>query len=88
MYIKLLPRTYLIQKKIDVKSNLIFAIGILNEPYVQSKIKKQLKLLKKSNMRELFSLDDDFFNVIEEFLSNPGSKKKLLAEMEVYLKHL
>ncbi len=85
-FIRFMSGSYLVKKKIDVKDSCINLITSLNQSYLQKKFKKQLKLLKSHQMRELFHLDDDFFNVVEEFLADPHQKQKLLAEMEAYIK--
>lgn len=83
-----LPSNYLAKRKERAKESLFDMLKPVNYRHSQRKMKRPLAFLKNKKMRELFQLDDDFFQEIEDLLENPKSKKKIIAKAEAYLKEI
>ncbi|MBW2982123.1 hypothetical protein KY343_04545 [Candidatus Woesearchaeota archaeon] len=80
-----IPSDYMVKQKEAVRNIILDILRTVNFRNVQRRFKKNLPLLKKRNLSELFSLTDDFFKEIEELLANPQAKKKLLAKEEAFI---
>jgi len=80
-----IPSDYMAKQKEIIRETVLEILRAVNFRNVQRKFRKSLSLLKKRNLSELFSLNDNFFKEIEEFLDNPKSKKELLAKEEAFI---
>ncbi len=80
-----LPSNYMAKRKEIAKESALDMLKPVNFRYTQHKMKKVLPLLKKGGMKDLFQLDENFFQEVEEFLDNPQSKKEMIARAEAFI---
>ncbi len=80
-----LPSNYMAKRKEIAKESALDMLKPVNFRYTQHKMKKVLPLLKKEGIKDLFQLDENFFQEVEEFLENPQSKKEMIARAEAFI---